>query len=52
MKKIITAFALSAVLLAAVPMTVFAHGHGHGRNSVCSKNAVPSYSLCNMENHH
>lgn len=48
MKKIIAAFALSTVLLAAVPLTASAHGHGH--NSACSGTAATNYSLCSAEN--
>ena len=48
MKKIIAAFALSTVLLAAVPLT--ASAHGHGRNRACSGTAATNYSLCSAEN--
>lgn len=45
MKKIIAAIALSAVMLTAMPLTAFAHGHSHGTAS-----SAAGYSLCNVEN--
>ena len=43
MKKIIAALSLSALMLTALPMTSFAHGHGY-------RSAGGSHSLCNVEN--
>lgn len=40
MKKTIVALALSAVMLTAMPLTVFAHGHSHGR--IRPPPAIPS----------
>ena len=45
MKKTIVALALSAVMLTAMPLTVFAHGHSHGTDSSAACN-----SLCSVEN--
>lgn len=46
-KKAAAALAMSAIMLTAMPLTVFAHGHGHHGGNVSS---VPVYSLCSVEN--
>ena len=47
MKKTIVALALSAVMLTAMPLTVFAHGHSHGTDSSAACNSLLSCQVVN-----
>lgn len=47
MKKTIAALALFAVMLTAMPLTVFAHGHSHGTDSSAACNSLCSVENCN-----
>ena len=48
MKKTIVAFTLSAILIAAMPITAMAHGHGHSHDG--NTPAVTGYTLCCEDN--
>lgn len=52
MKKTIAALALSAVMLTAMPLTVFAHGHSHGTDSSAACNSLCSVENCNETGNH